>query len=108
MPLRKPLQMENGGLGYYDLESFETRKQQAQLAREHGVSGFMYYHYWFSGKGAPKDHVVMQKIPELMLKDGPLAKREEIGVQKTCKMHAEKRASCVREFAHFWRKDLQN
>eukprot|EP00435_Cladocopium_sp_Y103_P049684 s3094_g15.t1 len=68
VPLRKPLGIEHGGLGYYNLESFETRKQQAQLAREHGVSGFMFYHYWFSGKGAPKDHVVMQKIPELMLK----------------------------------------
>ena len=34
-------------LGYYDLRLPEVRKQQAALAREAGVTGFCYYHYWF-------------------------------------------------------------
>lgn len=37
-------------LGFYDLRLPETREQQAQLAREAGIEGFCYYHYWFGGK----------------------------------------------------------
>ncbi len=37
-------------LGYYDLTSADTRKAQADLARENGIHGFCYYHYWFNGK----------------------------------------------------------
>ena len=36
-------------LGYYDLRIPEIREQQAELAREAGVEGFMYWHYWFGG-----------------------------------------------------------
>ena len=36
-------------LGFYDLRLPEAREAQAALAREHGIGGFMYYHYWFSG-----------------------------------------------------------
>jgi 2-polyprenyl-3-methyl-5-hydroxy-6-metoxy-1,4-benzoquinol methylase len=39
-----------GELGYYDLRLPEVREAQAALAREHGISGFIYYHYWFHGK----------------------------------------------------------
>lgn len=34
-------------LGYYDLRVPEVREQQAELAREAGIEGFCYYHYWF-------------------------------------------------------------
>ena len=34
-------------LGFYDLRLPETREEQAQLAREAGVYGFCYWHYWF-------------------------------------------------------------
>ena len=34
-------------LGFYDLRLPETREQQAELARNAGVEGFMYWHYWF-------------------------------------------------------------
>jgi len=37
-------------LGFYDLRVPETRIAQAELAREHGIEGFLYWHYWFAGK----------------------------------------------------------
>lgn len=36
-------------LGYYDMRVPEIAIQQAQLAREAGVFGFCYWHYWFGG-----------------------------------------------------------
>ena len=33
-------------LGFYDLRLPEVREQQAQMAREVGIEGFCYYHYW--------------------------------------------------------------
>lgn len=35
-------------LGYYDLRMPEVREAQAELAREAGIEGFCYWHYWFS------------------------------------------------------------
>ena len=37
-------------LGYYDLRDPATRAAQVALAQAHGIAGFCYYHYWFSGK----------------------------------------------------------
>jgi len=37
-------------LGFYDLRIPEVRQAQADLAREYGIYGFCYYHYWFNGK----------------------------------------------------------
>jgi lipopolysaccharide biosynthesis protein len=37
-------------LGFYDLRLEETRIAQAELAREYGIYGFCYYHYWFNEK----------------------------------------------------------
>lgn len=34
-------------LGYYDLRLPEVRELQAEMAKEFGVYGFCYYHYWF-------------------------------------------------------------
>lgn len=34
-------------LGYYDLRLTEIREAQAQMARDSGIEGFMYWHYWF-------------------------------------------------------------
>lgn len=36
--------------GFYDLRLPEARQLQADLAQEHGIYGFCYYHYWFNGK----------------------------------------------------------
>lgn len=37
-------------LGFYDLRLEEARIAQAALARQYGIHGFCYYHYWFHGK----------------------------------------------------------
>ena len=37
-------------LGFYDLRLEEIRIAQAEMAKEHGLGGFCYYHYWFNGK----------------------------------------------------------
>lgn len=36
-------------LGFYDLRLPEVREEQVQLAKEAGVYGFCYWHYWFNG-----------------------------------------------------------
>ncbi len=36
-------------LGFYDLRLPEARAAQAGLAREYGLDGFVYWHYWFGG-----------------------------------------------------------
>ena len=34
-------------LGYYDLLDPEIRYRQGELAKEYGIDGFIYHHYWF-------------------------------------------------------------
>ena len=48
---------------YYNLLDTKTIKWQAQMAKENGIYGFCYYHYWFDGK------LLMEKPMENMLKD---------------------------------------
>lgn len=52
-------------LGYYDLRVPETRKAQADLAREYGIEGFCYWHYWF-GNGK----MLLERPFEEVLKSG--------------------------------------
>ncbi len=55
-------------LGYYDLRLPEVREQQANMAKEAGVEGFCYYHYWFgNGKRIlerPFEEVVKSGKPD--------------------------------------------
>lgn len=37
-------------LGFYDLRLPEARQAQVDLAKEYGIAGFCYYHYWFNGQ----------------------------------------------------------
>lgn len=37
-------------LGFYDLRLPEVRAAQAELARQYGIHGFCYYHYWFNSR----------------------------------------------------------
>lgn len=50
-------------LGFYDLRLKESRIAQQELAKEYGIYGFCYYHYWFNG------HLLMEKPVEAMLAD---------------------------------------
>ena len=34
-------------LGFYDLRMTEVREEQAKMAAEAGIEGFVYWHYWF-------------------------------------------------------------
>ena len=55
-----------GELGFYDLRLAETRAAQADLAAEHGIGGFCYYHYWFHGQrllNRPIDDIFESKEP---------------------------------------------
>jgi lipopolysaccharide biosynthesis protein len=54
-------------LGFYDLRLPETRAAQATLARNYGIHGFCYYHYWFSGRrllARPLDEVLASGEPD--------------------------------------------
>lgn len=54
-------------LGFYDLRVAETREQQAEMARAHGIEGFCYYHYWFGGRrilNRPFDEMLKSKRPD--------------------------------------------
>lgn len=54
-------------LGFYDLRLPEIRVAQAQMARESGIYGFCYYHYWFNGKrllNKPIDDIIRTGEPD--------------------------------------------
>ncbi|MBP5338622.1 MAG: glycoside hydrolase family 99-like domain-containing protein [Prevotella sp.] len=52
-------------LGFYDLRLPEVREKQAQMAREAGVEGFCYYHYWMGG-----GRILLQRPFEEVLQSG--------------------------------------
>ncbi|MFZ5485079.1 MAG: glycoside hydrolase family 99-like domain-containing protein [Pseudomonadota bacterium] len=54
-------------LGFYDLRLPEARDAQADLARQYGIDGFVYYHYWFNGKRVlerPVDEILASGKPD--------------------------------------------
>jgi hypothetical protein len=53
-----------GELGFYDQRVAQTRSTQARLARQHGISGFVYLHYWFRG------HALFERPMEEVLTSG--------------------------------------
>lgn len=57
-----------GELGFYDLRLAQTRADQAALAKQYGVHGFCYWHYWFGGKRllqTPVEQILKTKEPDL-------------------------------------------
>jgi len=67
--LHEPFAEIYGGLGTYDLMSIVLRVKQAKLAKQFGVNGFLFQHYWFDGDEAPERHKVLHKVAEQMLLD---------------------------------------
>lgn len=54
-------------LGFYDLRVPEVRQAQAEMAKEHGIEGFCYWHYWIAGKRLlerPFDDVLQSGKPD--------------------------------------------
>ena len=55
-------------LGFYDLRVAEVRKEQANLAKDHGIEGFCYWHYWFgNGKRIlemPFNEILASRSPD--------------------------------------------
>jgi hypothetical protein len=49
--------------GYYDLTKNNTIEEQYHLAKENGIDGFVFYHYWYEGKRP------LSKPIDLVLKD---------------------------------------
>lgn len=53
--------------GFYDLRLPEAREMQADMAKEAGIYGFCYYHYWFNGKQLmerPVKEIIASKSPD--------------------------------------------
>ncbi|KAL3937981.1 MAG: hypothetical protein SGBAC_007021 [Bacillariaceae sp.] len=72
---KAPLQNRNGDriprpteLGYYDLTETEPRQKQGALAKEYGIDGFVYHHYWFYDEDHPGPN--LHKPLVNMLADG--------------------------------------
>lgn len=57
-------------LGYYDLRLPEVREAQAELAKEAGIYGFCYYHYWF-GNGKEELELPFNEVLRLGKPDFP-------------------------------------
>lgn len=53
-------------LGFYDLRLPEARRAQAELAKEYGIGGFCYYHYWFGGR-----RILERPVNEILLSSEP-------------------------------------
>ena len=53
-------------LGFYDLRLPEARHAQAELAKEYGIGGFCYYHYWFGGR-----RILERPVNEILLSSEP-------------------------------------
>lgn len=88
-------------LGFYDLRMAEVKEKQVELAKEAGITGFCYYHYWF-GNGhqeleTPFNQVVESGKPDFPFclcwaneswyrkfwnKDGSVSDKHDLAIQQ--------------------------
>lgn len=55
-------------IGYYDLSNPKVLIKQAKMAKDYGIYGFAYYHYWFNGKrllNKPLDEMLSSGKPDM-------------------------------------------
>lgn len=55
-------------LGFYDLRCSESMCQQAELAKQYGIYGFCFYHYWFGGRKIlerPVEQLLSLGVPQI-------------------------------------------
>lgn len=52
-----------GEFGFYDLRNPQIMRDQAKMARRHGIEAFCFYYYWFDG------HRLLESPVEAFLKD---------------------------------------
>jgi lipopolysaccharide biosynthesis protein len=55
-------------LGFYDLRVPKVQEEQAELAKQYGIDGFIYYQYWFGNRKK-----LLEKPAENMLKNKKVA-----------------------------------
>lgn len=55
-------------LGFYNYVDLEPRKKQGELARQYGLDGFLFHHYWFYDESHPGPNFHAPIVS--MLKDG--------------------------------------
>jgi hypothetical protein len=67
--LNKTIPTPTDELGYYDLMNVTVRQRHGELAKEYGVDGFLYYHYWFGIAGS--DPVLARSLQQMLVDGEP-------------------------------------
>jgi Glycosyltransferase WbsX len=64
----RPLLAKDGGMGYYNYTELRPRQQHGALARQYGIDGLVFHHYWFYDPHHPGPTLAAPL--EAMLSDG--------------------------------------
>ncbi|KAG7372504.1 family 2 glycosyl transferase [Nitzschia inconspicua] len=64
----RPVLDTDGGMGYYNYTEFRPRQQHGELARQYGIDGLVFHHYWFYDRKHPGPTLAAPL--EALLQDG--------------------------------------